>query len=128
MPIILPLLFLGYSHDELTKMNIIDIPLKDQAEESLRDFQKLIKSGRLKTEFELFRKDGSIFQADLNAIALPNGTVFGICRDISARKQTENRIQQTLNATTDGIWYWHFPTNSMTFSPRYYTMLGYEVG
>ncbi len=46
--------------------------------------------------------------------------------DITERKGAEKRLEQTLYATTGGIWYWHFPTNTLTFGPRYYTMLGYE--
>jgi two-component system, cell cycle sensor histidine kinase and response regulator CckA len=46
--------------------------------------------------------------------------------DITKQKEIEDRLQKTLHATTGGIWYWHFPTNQLTFGPRYYTMLGYE--
>lgn len=31
-----------------------------------------------------------------------------------------------LEASDDGIWVWHIPTGKAFFSPRYYTMLGYE--
>ncbi len=31
-----------------------------------------------------------------------------------------------LEATSDGIWVWQVPTGEAYFSPRYYTMLGYE--
>jgi len=31
-----------------------------------------------------------------------------------------------LDATSDGIWTWHIPTGEAFFSPRYFTMLGYE--
>jgi PAS domain S-box-containing protein len=31
-----------------------------------------------------------------------------------------------LEATTEGIWKWNFQKDEMEFSPRYYTMLGYE--
>ncbi|MBN1935859.1 MAG: PAS domain S-box protein [Anaerolineae bacterium] len=52
--------------------------------------------------------------------------------DITERKQAEinleksrYELQVTLDATTDGIWMWHFETGELDFSPRYYTMLGY---
>ncbi len=43
-----------------------------------------------------------------------------------ALSRSKKEIQQTLEATTDGIWSWHFKTNKLFFSPKYYTMLGYE--
>ncbi|MDZ7698137.1 MAG: PAS domain S-box protein [Deltaproteobacteria bacterium] len=38
------------------------------------------------------------------------------------------KLRLTLEATTEGIWQWNFKTNEMSFSARYYTMLGYEPG
>ena len=32
----------------------------------------------------------------------------------------------TLEATSDGTWAWHIPSGETYFSPRYYTMLGYD--
>ncbi len=43
-----------------------------------------------------------------------------------ALRHSERELQLTLDATTDGIWKWNFKTNELFFSPRYYTMLGYE--
>ncbi|MBU0611567.1 MAG: PAS domain-containing protein, partial [Armatimonadetes bacterium] len=45
-----------------------------------------------------------------------------------ALRQSERELQLTLEATTDGIWTWNFQTGELTFSSRYYTMLGYEPG
>lgn len=43
-----------------------------------------------------------------------------------ACKRSEEELANILDATTDGIWTWHFKTDELYFSPRYYTMLGYE--
>ena len=40
--------------------------------------------------------------------------------------QSKKELQQTLDATTDGIWSWHFKTGKLFFSPNYYNMIGYE--
>jgi PAS domain S-box-containing protein len=54
-------------------------------------------------------------------------------QDVTERKQIEDalvkskkELQQTLDATTDGIWTWNFKTDELFFSPKYYTMLGYS--
>ena len=43
-----------------------------------------------------------------------------------ALRESEQRLALTLEATNDGLWDWNFPTGEAVFSPRYYTMLGYE--
>ncbi|MCD6330363.1 MAG: PAS domain-containing protein [Candidatus Cloacimonetes bacterium] len=43
-----------------------------------------------------------------------------------ALQKSEKELQLTLDATTDGIWTWNFKTDKLYFSPKYYTMLGYE--
>lgn len=59
--------------------------------------------------------------------------VASIITDISTRKameaalrRSEKRLQLALETTSDGLWDWDIPANSLYFSPRYYTMLGYE--
>lgn len=46
--------------------------------------------------------------------------------DIIEQKRMGIELKNTLDATTDGIWMWDFKTDELTFSPKYYTMLGYE--
>lgn len=40
--------------------------------------------------------------------------------------QSEERLRNALEGATDAVWEWHIPTGNTYFSPRYYTMLGYE--
>jgi len=42
------------------------------------------------------------------------------------RQESQERLRLTLEATNDGLWDWNIPTGQTVFSPRYYTMLGYE--
>ena len=44
------------------------------------------------------------------------------------RSRTDELSVLALEATSDGIWAWHIPSGETYFSPRYYTMLGYEPG
>jgi len=66
---------------------------------------------------------------------LPSGEIVAIYRDETARKQVEMALQKSeeqyrliLDATNDGIWDWNIPTGTTFFSPRWYTMIGYEPG
>jgi len=99
-------LLLGYSFAELTQMNIADISPPDQRESSIQQFQQLLAKKRLFTELDLVHKDGSAVPVDLNAVVLPNGQVYGSCRDISERRKLQLVLQQegeTLRAVFDGI-------------------------
>lgn len=89
-------------------------------------------------EFRLVRPDGEIrwlrsgsrFVFDEQGMPI---RCTGVHHDITDRKIAQDRLSQsqeelrrTLEATTDGIWEWNFKTGKLSFSPRYYTMLGYE--
>ncbi len=44
----------------------------------------------------------------------------------AALSQSEERLRLALDGTTDGIWDCNMKSGELYFSPRYYTMLGYE--
>lgn len=63
---------------------------------------------------------------------VPDAYVLVVSEDITERKnieaqlkQNEIELEQALNATTHGLWSWNFKTDTLSFSRRYYTMLGY---
>ena len=87
---------LGYSVEELTKMNIVDISDNLQIEESMKQFQQLLEKGHMFIELNLVRKDGSMVPTDLNAVVLPNGLVYGSCRDMTERKLSEEKLKANL--------------------------------
>lgn len=68
----------------------------------------------IRTTAKAIRKDGKIVR------------VMGNIIDISEQKRMENELREILEATTEGIWTWNFKTDELFFSPRYYTMLGYD--
>lgn len=54
--------------------------------------------------------------------------VAEVRRAENAVKVSEERLRLALEGTTDGIWDWNLQTNEIYFSPRYFTMVGYEPG
>jgi PAS domain S-box-containing protein len=86
---------LNYSKEELLNMNINDVSDPDQLDDINKEFQILLKSGKLESDLRLKKKDNSFVQASLSAIVLPNGTLFGSCRDITDRKIAEEELKKT---------------------------------
>ena len=83
---------LGYSKEELLKFKLADIISKNRIKEYFQMFRQLFIIGSSYTEIELVKKNGSFVNTDLNAVLLPNGWLYGSCRDISKRKQLENEL------------------------------------
>lgn len=46
----------------------------------------------------------------------------------SALRRSEERLSLALDAANDGLWDWDILSGESYYSPRYYTMLGYEPG
>ena len=66
----------------------------------------------------------------------PDGPmVLSVFRDDTARRATEEalrdsqeRLQLALDSTNDALFDWHVPERVVDVNPRYYHMLGYELG
>jgi PAS domain S-box-containing protein len=91
-------------------------------------------------EYRMRHKDGGYLWILGRGASLrrPDGAVYrmaGTHTDITGRKRVEEalldsreRLQLALDAANDGLWDWRLDTGESYFSPRYYTMLGYEPG
>ena len=92
---------LGYSREELLTKSISDIVAKDDA----RAGQEigLLNAADSRDEWQFRRKDGSLFSGELSATLLPDGRLLGILRDISVRKQAQEKINKQLDELKQ--WY-----------------------
>lgn len=144
---ITPALFelLGYSPDELPR-SIDDLAGLIHPEDSSRlmKIQERNMSGEdvcHTAEFRVRRKQGDWAWNSATGVILKRDDMqnplqlMGVCWDINNRKLaeevlrlSEERLSFALSATNDGLWDWNVLTNNVFFSPRYYTMLGYEPG
>ena len=84
------------------------------------------------------RKDGAIFPAEagISKLELDGQIIFtAFFRDITERKRaaealqrSEERLAFALEGSNDGLWDWNPQTDTLFFSPRWQTMLGFEPG
>ncbi|MDD2918226.1 PAS domain S-box protein [Rhodoferax sp.] len=86
---------LGYRFDELMGLSIHDVILKADWPQTSIYFGLLISTGSLRGEFRLRCKTGEVIPVDFNGSVLPDGSVFGSCRDISERKKTERLLHES---------------------------------
>ena len=102
---------LGYSYDELHSMTVFDLVPADWRERYRQGAEQILVGGeRHVFEIRLIKKDGSKIPMELNAVLLPNGRVYGSCRDITERKlveevlrRSETRLRTLYDSTSDAV-------------------------
>ena len=88
-------------------------------------------------QYSHIRKDGTIFPTEVSSGVFSDKDghekTIVIIRDITKRKEAEQKLKEseermrlTLESVNDGVWDWNIQTGNAFFSPRCYTMLGYE--
>ncbi|MBW3019344.1 PAS domain S-box protein, partial [Candidatus Woesearchaeota archaeon] len=85
----------GYTKEELFKMNLSQIVAPEQSKYFPSRDKILLEDGNLKAESAIKRKDGTIVPVDVRAQIIQVGgkkRVLGISRDISERKESEQKI------------------------------------
>lgn len=85
---------LGYTREELLTLKNADIMAPAEVGRIVPETERLISAGVVRSEWQLRRRDGSILLAELSAKSLPDGRLQGLIRDITARRQAEDALQQ----------------------------------
>jgi two-component system, NarL family, sensor histidine kinase UhpB len=126
---------LGYCNNEtLLKLNLKDILPPQFAHRMPVKVEKLQKGEPLLLQRMFKRKDGSTFYTEVRAQLMPDGNIQAIVRDISERKNAEEKILQTIErydilakATSDTIWDWDVVNNRMLYNNVITAMFGYAA-
>lgn len=89
---------LGYAANELTKLCVEDIHLKEELEKVTSEFEKhVVGQGVLSEAIRCLRKDGQTFLADITSASVlidHRNCVMGFFRDITKRKKLEEQFRQ----------------------------------
>ena len=128
----------GYTEAEVLGKNPRILKSGNQGPEVYADLWRTISaSGTWTGRLQNRRKDGSLYWESLTIAPLCDGDekilhYLAVKENVTAEEelQLENqkRYALTLDAVDDAVWDWNLVTGAAFFSPKYYTMLGYDVG
>ena len=86
---------LGYSLQELQSMTMLDISPEDRLKTYwLQQAQNVADGQRHLVEIRLITKARQQLPMELSIVKMPNGQLYGACRDITERKQAEQHIHE----------------------------------
>lgn len=127
---------LGYSREELLKMNVHQIDPNYNSGHWSNHWEKIKKLEKVTLESLHRRKDGSTIPVEIKVSHLQLGNTEFHCaftRDISERKnaeqvllQSESRLRKTLDVTSDGVWDRNLATGEVYYGSKWATVLGYR--
>jgi PAS domain S-box-containing protein len=89
---------LGYTRGEMTGMRASQFAAQIEATSIGSVLETLKGDADYHREWQLRRKDGSTFAAEVMATKMPDGNLLAMVRDITERKHAEERVRQ-LNRT-----------------------------
>lgn len=123
----------GYSIDELTRMNILDVTHPDDHVKGERHFKNVVGKGEAIDEVRYITKKGEVRYWSVKAIKLDDDRFLGFQSDITERKlaeealrESEERFALAIDASEQGIWDWNLLTNQVYFSSQWKKQIGYE--
>ena len=118
---------------EFLGRNILEVLPAPVSERILAVIRDAVDHGRTETiEYELAYPDQDrVFEARAARCAPDEALV--IVRDLTDRRRaeatvraSEERLRMVLDATADGVWDYHVPTDTLHFSPSWLRLLGLE--
>jgi PAS domain S-box-containing protein len=117
-------ILLGYTREELLGLTVLDVTPPDDLDRAHEIIGRFAASGTFVGDYRLRRKDGTLRDAELRAVAniLP-GLHMGIARDVTERKRSEadllesrRRLAEAEEIGQVGSWEWDLASNEITFS------------
>jgi two-component system, cell cycle sensor histidine kinase and response regulator CckA len=86
---------LGYPHDKLVGLHSSEIVAQTEVSNIAPALTAINARQDYHREWQFRRKDGSVFDAEVIATAMPDGNLLGLIRDITERKQAEEALRST---------------------------------
>ena len=90
-------LLTGYSKEELLGMKFGDLSTDDSREESIKQFNTLLKTGSVKGEIKAIHKNGEIRWRAVEAVKLSDNRFLGFAKDITESKKVIEILEEERN-------------------------------
>ncbi|MBI3901430.1 MAG: EAL domain-containing protein [Nitrosomonadales bacterium] len=123
---------LGYTQEEITRMNVVDWETQWSAGESRENFKSLMgKNARFETAYR--RKDGSLIMVEICSCGMEvdgKGYFFNSSRDITERKRADSIMllhKRVVETAMDGFWRIDVRGNLIETNEAYERMSGYTI-
>lgn len=123
---------MGYSSDELLKMNVKEIIEPEELERDPLPQKMDISEKPVIRERRFMRKDGSIFTVEVNVKVFPGNMILVMARDISGRKKMETELREAelkfrtiADKSMVGVYILRYG-KFIYVNPRFAEIFGYE--
>ena len=121
----------GYEESELLAMSIPDLFFKENLEEGMMHFQKLIQQGESTGELIFCTKSGEKRWWSVTAVKISDTRFLGFCNDITERKRaeaaliaSEERLREAQKMADVGNWEFDIATKTIWASDRAFEIYG----
>jgi len=98
---------LGYTRNELIGLHARDIVAPPEIEHIEPALGAIEARSDHKQEWQLRRKDGSLFGAEVIVAKMPDGNLMAMIRDITERKRTEARFRRLVDSNAQAVVFWN---------------------
>ncbi len=85
----------GYSAEELCRMQVRDVVAPSSLDAGLAHFREVLETGRAERELGFVTKQGEARWWSVSAVRVSESRLLGFCRDVTERKQAEERVRQS---------------------------------
>ncbi|HEY7391125.1 MAG TPA: ATP-binding protein [Bryobacteraceae bacterium] len=94
---------LGYTLEELRTLSLWDVLAADEVRRLAEQFERLDADESVRCDCQFKRKDDSVFTGELIGRQLPDGGFQGVVRDMTERKEEEDKYRETQKLETLGV-------------------------
>ncbi len=124
---------LGYSREELLNKRIADIILPEDEPGLIESREKMLRGETHRAEQHLRRKDGSLVPVEINARIISDGRWQAIVRDITRRRQMEEKLraqtemlERTFEAVHEGVYIYNRTGELIQMNATARSVAGYD--
>jgi PAS domain S-box-containing protein len=117
---------LGYSHDEFVGLNASDIVVTSEIPYIAPALTEIKANSNYHREWRFRRKDGSVFEAEVIAVPMPDGNLLGLIRDTTERKRIEARFRRLVDSNVQGVMFWDRKGEITGANEAFLRLVGYS--